>query len=175
MPDGMDPNVWNALTPEQKTEALGEEYVPPTEGTPGTPGLLAGPGEFEESPGYQFVKSEGQNAITNSLSARGKVDSGQGAKEAGRYATGLASQEYGNFWNRYQDKIRGYQSVAGIGQNTANNTAANAMATGANVGGAQAAGIYNSTAASNAGITGAATAVNRGIENYLTYRASPYA
>lgn len=133
--------------------------------------LAAGPGKFEASPGYEFVKSEGLKGINNALSARGKVDSGQAAKEAGRYVTGLASQEYGNFWNRYQDKLRGYQSLSGIGQSTAQQNAQNALATGQNVAGLQAAGISGAGNAQAAGIMGAGNAVNQGVGNYMLYKA----
>ena len=145
---------------------LGNEMIEPYKNA-----VLEGPGEFEESPGYQFVKSEGQNAITNSLSARGKVDSGQAAKEAGRFATGLASQEYGNFWNRYKDKVNMLAGGVQGGQQVASQNAANAMATGANVAGYQAAGISGAANANAAGIMGAGNAFNQGISNYLTYTA----
>ena len=136
----------------------------------GANGLLAGPGEFTASPGYDFVKSEAENAMTNRLSGQGKVRSGAAVKESGRYAAGLASQEYGNFWNRYQDKLRGYQSLAGIGQQTSSAMAQNALSTGQSVAGNQAAGIMNAGNAQSAGIMGVANAANQGVGNYLNYQ-----
>ena len=107
--------------------------------------------------------------MTNRLSGQGKVRSGAAVKEAGRYAAGLASQEYGNFWNRYQDKLRGYQSLAGIGQQTSSQMAQNALSTGQSVAGNQAAGIMNASNAQTAGLMGATNAISQGIGNYLNY------
>jgi len=144
-------------------------WIPGTT-TGGSPPLLEGPGDFEASPGYEFVKSEGMKAINNALSSKGRLDSGRAVKEAARYVTGLASQEYGNFWNRYQDKVRGYQNLAGIGQNVATNNANNALATGQNIAGYQAAGITGAGNAYAAGAQGVSSAINQGIGNYMWYK-----
>lgn len=152
--------------------AAGESALNKLTGTGGG-GLLEGPDEaFKETEAYQFVKSEGLDAMANAMSARGGVDSGGAARASGRYVTGLASQEYGNFWNRYQDKLRGYQSMAGVGQSTANVSAANAMATGQNVAGLQAAGISGQGNALAAGAMGVGSAVNQGVNNYMAYKMS---
>jgi hypothetical protein len=55
----------------------------------------------EADPGYAFRLSEGQKALTNSAAARGKQLSGEQFKALEGYNSGLASQEYGNWWNRY--------------------------------------------------------------------------
>jgi hypothetical protein len=72
---------------------------------------------FQADPGYQFRLKEGQNAMNNALAARGGLLSGAAVKAGQKYASDLASQEYGNYFNRLS-------SLAGIGQ-TANNTVAN--------------------------------------------------
>lgn len=68
-----------------------------------------GPGEFEESPGYKFVREEGLKAIE-----RGVPRGGARFKAGARYATGLASTEYDNFLERYYDKMAPIQSLAGV-------------------------------------------------------------
>jgi hypothetical protein len=56
---------------------------------------------FEADPGYAFRLSEGQKALTNSAASRGKQLSGEQFKALETHNQGLASQEYGNWWNRY--------------------------------------------------------------------------
>lgn len=69
---------------------------------------------FTASPGYEFVRSEGQRDLGNTFAARGGAFSGNALRALGEFNTGLASQEYGNWWNRGA-------GLAGIGQ-TATNT-----------------------------------------------------
>lgn len=111
----------------------------------GGPGGLIGPGggesgvsggsgqpdmsAFFESPDYQFNLAEGQKAIDRSLAARGRALSGAGVKEGVRYASGMASNEYGNFYNRLA-------SQAGIGQTGVNTSAQAGLQTAANTGNA---------------------------------------
>jgi hypothetical protein len=79
----------------------------------------AGPGEFKESPSYQFALSEGQQGIQRAASATGRLGSGAYLKDATKYAEGLASQEYTNFLNRYYQSLTPFQSLSGLGQTTA--------------------------------------------------------
>lgn len=83
--------------------------------------------DFKEDPGYQFRLSEGEKAINRSLAARGRALSGRGVKEALRYSSGLASQEYGNAWSRFKadqtDRYNRLASIAGVGQTTASGLA----------------------------------------------------
>lgn len=53
-------------------------------------------GPLEETPDFQFIRDQGQDAIDRSLAARGKRLSGQGVEEGVRFATGLANQQAGN-------------------------------------------------------------------------------
>jgi len=151
---------------EQELNALIAQGAPEGERTPGT-GLLgmieAGPGEFEESPGYQFTLQEGLNAQQNALSAMGKNRSGQHIKAATQYAEGLASTEYDNFLNRWYKSLTPYQSVAGLGQTSAEQTASLGAGAAANIGNAQiaggqaqAGGYINSANALTGAITGGA-------------------
>jgi len=72
---------------------------------------------FFESPDYQFNLAEGQKAIDRSLAARGRTLSGAGVREGVRYASGMASNEFGNFYNRLAN-------IAGLGQTATGSTAA---------------------------------------------------
>jgi hypothetical protein len=56
---------------------------------------------FEADPGYAFRQAEGQKALERGAAARGKLLSGEQFKALSDFNSGLASQEYGNWWNRY--------------------------------------------------------------------------
>jgi len=76
--------------------------------------------QFTADPGYQFRKSEGENAMNRQASASGLRISGSLLKGMGNYNSGLASQEYGTFYNRYMDRMNNefnnLASIAGSGQ-----------------------------------------------------------
>lgn len=80
--------------------------------------------DYEEDPGYQFRITEGQKAIDKTAAAKGRALSGGAVKAQTRYASDLASQEYGNAWNRYQaeqaNKFNRLSALAGTGQTSAN-------------------------------------------------------
>lgn len=57
-------------------------------------------GQFEMDPSYQFRMSEGLKALQNAATARGGGRSGATLKALTRYGQDLASQEYGNQFNR---------------------------------------------------------------------------
>ena len=61
-----------------------------------------GAADFQTDPGYNFRLSEGLKAIDRQAAARGGLISGAGLKAAGRYGQDVASQEYGNAFNRFQ-------------------------------------------------------------------------
>lgn len=80
---------------------------------------------FFESPDYQFNLAEGQKGIDRSLLARGRGLSGAGVRESARYASGLASGEFGNFFNRLT-------TLAGLGSAATNTSAQAGLTTAAN-------------------------------------------
>ena len=61
-----------------------------------------GASDFQTDPGYNFRLSEGLKAIDRQAAARGGMMSGAALKAAGRYGQDVASQEYGNAFNRFQ-------------------------------------------------------------------------
>lgn len=68
-----------------------------------SPAELAGERfNFEADPGYAFRLSEGLKALERSAAARGGLLSGGTGKALSRYGQDLASQEYGNAFQRFQ-------------------------------------------------------------------------
>lgn len=135
---------------------LAQLYGINRDGTQGTPDFSA----FTESPGYQFRQEEGQQAIDRSLAARGKALSGQGVKEGQRYASGLASQEFGSFFDRLA-------TLAGIGNTGAAQSAAAGATSASQVGNAV---MHNGVVQANARTSAAAginSAIQGGLSNYL--------
>ncbi len=98
----------------------------------------AGPGEFTESPGYQFRLDEGNKNILGAASATGGLASGRTLKALQEYGQDYASNEYTNFLNQYYQSLTPYQSLAGVGMNAAQSIGAAGTATGQGV-----AGTYN--------------------------------
>ncbi len=125
----------------------------------GTPDMSA----FFTSPDYQFNLQQGQQAVDRSLAARGRALSGAGVKEGQRFASGLASGEYGNYVNRLFTAAglgnAATQSTAAAGANMANNNSM-ALMNNANT----RASLYGQTAA------GVNNAVQGGIQNWMLQR-----
>ena len=113
--------------------------------------VYAGPGKFTKSPGYQFRLDEANKAIERSAAARGGLVSGRTGKELTRYSQNYATNDYDNFLNRYYQSLTPLQSLAGVGQTTASNQAAQGNQVASNVannqmeaGNARASGYINS-------------------------------
>jgi len=72
------------------------------------------PSKVQVDPGYAFREKQGMQGIENSAMARGGLMSGNTLKATQDYGQQLASQEYGNAYNRqYQD----YQNQLGFRTN----------------------------------------------------------
>lgn len=80
--------------------------------------------DFQTDPGYGFRLKEGLKAIDRTAAARGNMISGAAMKAAERYGQDMASQEYQNAYNRYNnDRSTNYQMLTGqqsVGQNASN-------------------------------------------------------
>jgi hypothetical protein len=61
-----------------------------------------GAADFQADPGYAFRLSEGMKALDRTAASRGGLLSGSTLKGAQRFGSDLASQEYGNAYNRFQ-------------------------------------------------------------------------
>jgi hypothetical protein len=99
-----------------------------------------GMADFQADPGAEFRRQQGEQGLQRAASAAGGLGSGKFLKDAMSFNSGLASQEYGNAFNRFQTNrasvLNPLQSLMGAGQ-TAANTIADYGTQGAN---AQAAG-----------------------------------
>lgn len=87
--------------------------------------------DFQADPGYQFRMSEGMKALERSAAAKGGLMGGANLKALSRFGQDLASQEYGNAYNRFNaDRDRRFgrlSNLSGMGQQSAAQTANNAM------------------------------------------------
>lgn len=83
------------------------------EGAEGLSRFMQSPGEFERTPGYDFLLNEGLNAVDAQHAAQGSVGSGARDKDRMAYAQGVAAQEYGNQFNRLQNMANMGQQAAG--------------------------------------------------------------
>lgn len=70
---------------------------------------------FFNSPDYKFAFDEGTRALDRSAASRGRLFSGGQVRGAQQFGQGLASQQFGNYYNRLAN-------MAGSGQNAANTT-----------------------------------------------------
>jgi hypothetical protein len=118
--------------------------------TPAGPDMSA----FFESPGYQFRRQEGTRGLERSAASRGGAFSGNALRALAEFNSGLASQEFGNYFNQLA-------SIAGIGQTATNQTAAYGAQHADNAG-------RNALAAGEArasGIIGQGNAIGQGVSD----------
>lgn len=129
-------------------------------GTTATPGTMTGTGDyggFFTSPGYQFRRDQGVQAVERSAASRGLLRSGAATKAIARYTDGLASSEYQAFGDRLAQ-------IAGFGQSATGSTAAAGDASASRIGAANiAAGNARASSYANIG-----SSVNSGINNVLS-------
>lgn len=139
--------------------------------------------QFQADPGYGFRLSEGMKALERSAARQGGLLSGSTLKNIQRFGQDLASQEYQNAFNRYQaerqSRLGPLQSLAGVGQTSAQALSGQAGQLGANLGQAALSGGADranamlgaaNVRASQYGGMGSAlgTALgNQGVQNYL--------
>ena len=136
--------------------------------------------QFQADPGYAFRLSEGTKALDRSAAARGGLISGAATRAATRYGQDMASNEYTNAFNRYQQeraaRLNPLQSLTGMGQTTAAGLGAagqsmasnvgNAVQTGAN---ATAEGYLGAANARASGYMGTANALSNAVGIGLNY------
>lgn len=138
--------------------------------------------QFYNSPDYAFAQQQGQLGLDRYQAAKGMALSGGALKDVAQFNQGLASQQYGNYFNRLLGLSQIGQNAAGqaagfannymntnanLSTNTSNNASGMANTIGntqQGVGQAQAAGYVGSANA----ITGS---LNSGIQNSLLYNA----
>jgi hypothetical protein len=137
--------------------------------------------QFQADPGYAFRMSEGMKGLERSAAARGGLLSGASMKGIQRFGQDLASQEYTNAFNRYQTersaKLNPLQSLAGVGQTSAQQVGAagQSMASGiSNALGAYGQGASEALGAGAqaraSGYMGMANALGGGVGQYMNYQ-----
>jgi len=131
--------------------------------------IEAGPGEYTESPGYQFRLGEGIKARERGAAAKGNVLSGAQTRDLTKFGQDYATQDYDNWLRQWYQSLTPYQSMAGQGQTTAVQTAQMGQQTGYGV-------AQNYLAAGRARASGyidqanvMSGAIGSGVENYLLY------
>lgn len=112
------------------------------------------------NPAYKWNLDQGINAINKASAARGTFYNPATLKDIGTYAQGLASNEFGNIWNR------GY-SLASLGENAAAQTGISGI-NAANQAGNNLVGAGQAQAAGQVGVANALSgALGQGYNAYL--------
>lgn len=136
--------------------------------------------QYQADPGYGFRLKRGLDAMERTAAARGGLLSGNQLRGAMEFGQDLASQEYGNAFNRFQTErsniLNPLQSLGGVGQ-TATNTLTNAAGNlgagmaGAygNLGSALSANAINAGNARASGYMGTANALSGAVGQGLNY------
>lgn len=149
----------------ERALAMQEEYTSPTSYQTYLESL--DPQKFQETPYYNFLREEGVRARDRSASSRGMLLSGAQQRSIEEYGQGLASTEYGNYFDR-QRAIRGgrlneLSSLAGTGQQTSLELGRIGAGAAQNIGESYAAGgLYRGT-----GTLGIGKAVTSGIGKWM--------
>lgn len=119
--------------------------------------------DFQSDPGYQFRQSEGEKGLQRAASAQGGIGSGKFLKDAMNFNQGLASQDYGAAFDRFNvgqtNIFNRLASASGIGQTAANQTGAAASNFGSQIG----SNIMGAGNALAAGQVGSANAFNNAV------------
>lgn len=73
--------------------------------------------DFQQDPGYQFDLQQGQNAMQRSAAAKGMLNSMGTQQNLNNYSMGMASNEYGNAYNRFVgSQTQRYNMLSGLSQ-----------------------------------------------------------
>lgn len=132
-----------------------------TGGFGSTPSLNSS--DISQMPGYKFTKQQGLLATQNAAAAQGLGVSGNALAAASQYATGLASQNYQQYFNDYwanqNNRYNQLMGVMQLGANTAVGAGSNVASTAAATGQAQA----NAANALGSGISGASSSAGNAV------------
>lgn len=99
---------------------------------------------FFQSPDYEFARGEGLKALEFSNAAKGQLNSGNNMRDLVQFGQGLATQNFGNYFNRLLQ-------LSQLGSNAA---------------AGQAEQIGNQGQAKASGIIGSANAINQGLSGF---------
>jgi len=99
-------------------------------GLNGQDAATAAMGNFQQSPGYQWSFNEGRRAVDATQAATGMFRSGATDKALLKFGTGLADQEFSNYYNRLFDMSKVGETAAAGGAYTAANAGDQAQKAG---------------------------------------------
>lgn len=123
--------------------------------------------DYQKTPNYEFVRGEGIRGIENSMAGRSGFGGGNMLKALARYNSGLASNEYQNSRNNFNEDqtniFNRLSSLAGTGQTTA----ANLGAAGQNFANQSGQGLMNAADARAQGYTANANALSGTVNNAI--------
>ena len=139
--------------------------------------------QIQMDPSYAFRQQQGEQAMNRSAAAAAGLQSGAALKAAQRFGQGLASEEYGNAYNRFMANraaaTQGLQNLAGTGASAAGvasglrGQGASNLGTLATNAGATTAGAYTGAIPTMAALT-SANPYGQAMENVGQARASSY-
>lgn len=160
--------------PQENALGLGSGQNGQFNGQMGGYGSLSTPfsqTNWQQDPGYAFRLAEGQKALERSGSAKGMTLSGAQQKALTGYGQGMASQEYGNAYNRYTtDQTNLYNRLAGVAGT--GQTAANQIGTfGANAANQISSNQLGAGNANAAAWTAGTGALSNGLNSWGNYNA----
>jgi hypothetical protein len=132
--------------------------------------------QLEQTPGYQFTKTQGLKTVNNALGARGLLNSGAVMKGAADFATGLADKTYLDQFNMDQTlKQNNYNRLLGatqLGENAAAQTGAYGTQTAQSVG-SNIIGAGNARAAADMATANAFGSAGNALTNLVTLQNAP--
>ena len=97
--------------------------------------IKAGPGEYQQSPYYNFLMEQGTRGLERGAAAKGLQQSGAEQKALVGYGQNLASGEYNTWLDQWYKSLNPLQSLAGLGLTGAQQTAQLGQQTAQQVGG----------------------------------------
>lgn len=93
--------------PDRARETMARPDQPVWQGAGQAPDQASYFSNFTADPGYQFRLQQGLDSANTGFAARGMLKSGAAAKGVMDYSSGLASQEYNNWFNRQNTLYNG--------------------------------------------------------------------
>ena len=120
---------------------------------------------FTNTPDYQFTYDQGLRALDRTSAAKGLRLSGAQLRGAQQFGQGLASQQFGNYYNRLLSLAQMGGQAAGTAMSGSNQAASNMGNMYGNIGNSYLA----QGQAQASGIVGAANNLNSSLNNYLMY------
>jgi hypothetical protein len=133
-------------------------------GISGLQALLANPDSIQDSAAYQWRFDQGMQGLDRTAAARGNMFGGGHQADVVKFGQGLASQEYGDQWNRLWNIATMGQNAA-VGAGSAAQQSANAIGGYLSNNGAISASAYQQQGQNMADMSGAlAGLINRGYQ-----------